>query len=250
MPTSKCRPRRRRPRAYKRTIKRYSRGKRRTARRPVLATVGVRRPFVSMGSLAPAATVVSLSTSFSMYLNGPGMSLVQLNLNNPNGPVESNYELPRGYDQWASMYKRAMVTSFRVTIKGVCGHNQTQPNAERNDVIVLTISDDTIPTASDWVRLPELPLSRYMVLPARSFGMRQMSTSGSIRRLYGVPRLDEGDFSVALSKDPILRPIRKVRGGIFIQCFDTAEFHNTFFQCEIIQRIRFYDPIPVSPSDV
>lgn len=241
MPSATYRRRRTRRSRRRRTGRRYRRS-------AGLRSVPVRRPIASLGALAPSATVLTLSTVATFHSASATMFNYRILGNNPNKPFAASNAQPRGFDQWYTMYKRAMVTSFRVIVKAVCARNTSAGFSEMADVIVLTVTESAPPSDTEWDRLCELPKAVSNILPARNFSVARMSTSGSVKTLFGSRYLDEEQFGVDLDPTGVSVPDNLVYAGIHCQSFNKTSSSNSYVFVELVQRIRFFEPRPVPLS--
>lgn len=216
------------------------------------AALTVRRPLVPIGALAPESTIVSLNTTTYETGLDLGLNFFVIDLNNPNKPFLDTSNQPRGYDQWAALYNRAMVVGYHLRVSAFCNRVAAAGSALVPDAFVMQITANEISPDLDWLRMAELPDTMLRILPCNACDIATASASGSVARKFGLKELDEGDFSVEIqTMVPSIAPIRKLRCMIASERFDSSLAAGSSYVCvTLIQRIRFFgakDPPPDIP---
>lgn len=241
MPYLRRRRRRYVPRRRRYGRSRYSRYKRAGySQRPRI--VSIRRPVASLGSLAPARSSVTLNYCGVGNVTGTATTFFTFHLNSANKPATAVDKQARGFDQWVTLYRHVMVTSFRISLKAVCLRNTGGGTNEDADVIFMVMSPGTTVPDADYTRVAELPYSKTRYIPARTWQVVHMSMGGSTAKIYGVKELDPSDFAAVASTSSGADPTKVVYCRVGVSCADLTVAARTRFMVEISQTMTFFDP--------
>lgn len=192
-------------------------------------------------SLVGDRTMVTLKTSYAFTHSGAGLHASVFHptvARNPFGTVSSNQ--PRGFDEYTAFYQRALVHSFKISVKAI------SLSSSVSALFALVLSPGSSNTDTSVFRMGENPNAGTRIALHNAHEVALLSRATGVAKIYGVSELDYSDFSA--SNTGTLNPDRMVYARLASEAFDGTSSESIRFLVTITQRVEFYDKFPVLPS--
>lgn len=186
-------------------------------------------------SLVPPRIIKTLRAVYSGSFTSASPEQAQFCVNSANNPfLTHSANQPRGFDQWAGLYQRCMVHSFKVVVRAV--NTDTTDSA----FVSMLISPGASPPDTDSRRIIEFPRSAgHIALPSQQNQIR-MQVSGKSVQVYGVDDMEIADFAQTTSSTTV--PSKTIYCKLYCGVVDGSGTNGLKYMVMIEQAIEFLDP--------